>query len=863
MKKTFFTIALMAIGIITTTNAAEVNFGARSSYPSPPNWNTPAAETQPDGSITFSLTQDGVTFDLNVRGVTNFVPTVSANDVGIIKFSNGGGVGVKGGTSSSADARISNNTSGNTGDDEYFIFTLSTSGLNLNSLSMNNLHMRYSTSTRNLKFVDQNGVSVSLENTGTDDNYDYGDLPGLASLSTNNISSWSLAVGMIDNAVTAANVVAALGQITFTYEPENSFVSDYSGTLRLGTGETTSESYTNSPVTWDATTANWGVGPDATQSAWTNWIRGSDAIFGGTSNNRTVNLATNLNVVVDEFENAGDSTLHLTGINNSLEIITITNKLRTALAKPSRWISLNDVNVGGTFNVQNVGRITFTLGAGVEAGTDISYEDLGDIVFNGTTTDFNDLTVSVNGGQIFNQSASDKTLGSLSGNGSIRLNGSDTLTINNITVGGISNVASFAANDSSVGNLQLGSGTHNFSINPSTATADQLAIGTGTNIFGGDLVVIAVNNNEFKVGDSFKLFDAGAYAGAFNSVVLPTNNLPAGAEFFTDDLGVDGTISVGEPGVAYKGINFTDFNVSTWEDGLTETSGSITNEEGTIVTLTLSVVAPNTTHYHVKLYETSIAGLGGTGSSKSRLDSGVAAGKADDEEIRFKVSVDTIPGGTPADSIVFQSMGMEYFGATDAGEFSDRFGASVLLTNGGSTVYARDLSGIEALAIDNVDDWVLDLAARESAGDVQSAFSMEWIKFSIGYQVISPFDLWSEGYGLVEDKFGDDDKDGVSNLAEFGLKGDPTNSIDKGVYDIAAVEQGGTNMLEYIHVERKDGSVDYSYVLTGNLVHGPWTTNSGIYEIGSGDYDADYNIVTNQTTTDLDAKFIKLLVEEN
>jgi hypothetical protein len=126
----------------------------------------------------------------------------------------------------------------------------------------------------------------------------------------------------------------------------------------------------------------------------------------------------------------------------------------------------------------------------------------------------------------------------------------------------------------------------------------------------------------------------------------------------------------------------------------------------------------------------------------------------------------------------------------------------------------------------------------------------------------SAYDIWEASFSLVEGADGDDDKDGVSNLYEFGLKGDPTNSADTGIAGFDMTEQGGTNAFKYIHVQRKDGSLDYSLILTENLVFGPWATNSG-FTVTSGSYDADFNMVTNTTSTVEAQKFIKLLIEEN
>jgi hypothetical protein len=775
VKKTLLATTLLTAGIMAAAQAAEVRFGGLGSagWNNEPNWLTPAKTDEPDGSTTYSLTQDGVTFDLNIRGVTNFASIGSAVDVGIFPFANGAGMGINGGTSVSANGRISNNTAGNTGDDEYFIFTLSTSGLDLTSLSMTSLNIRYNTASRNMRFVDQNDISYSVQ--GHADDYSYFDLTGLTPLSLANVESWTLAVGMIDNNIAAPNIVSALGNIIFNYEVESSIVTNYSGQLWLGTGETAGESYTNSPAAWDSGSALWGLGPVASQSLWTNWIDGSDALINGTTNARFVTLATNLNVVVDELEWSGDAALWLTGVSNSSETITVTNQLITALAKQSRWIYINNANLGGSFELKNVGRLNFQDQAGVEPGTQITIADNSAVAFNGTTSDFTELSVSANGSQVYNQSVSDKTLGSLSGNGELRLQAGSTLTINGITVGGVSNVATITAHADSEGNLQMGSGTHNFSLNPATAYGDHLAIGSGTNFFGGDLVVIAVNTNTLSIGDAFQLFDAGTYAGSFNSIVLPTNNLPDGAEWNIDDLTVDGTISVANPGYNYKIFNFTDFfGVSTWaQTNAPYTEGSITNAQGTILTLRISMVEHDNVsvafNYQMWPYNTSFGGLRRTtadgGNNNARLDAFETDGttnRANDEIIQLELFV----SGTPVDALAMKDLQLSSFGLDKVAEFNDGINTNTLVDSGGSDVVSYDdvLSGLTPLSLANVGSWTLQVASRDNGTTAINAFSFDNFRFSIGYQTQSLYELWSEAYELVEGADGDDDDDGMSNL---------------------------------------------------------------------------------------------------
>jgi autotransporter-associated beta strand protein len=65
---------------------------------------------------------------------------------------------------------------------------------------------------------------------------------------------------------------------------------------------------------------------------------------------------------------------------------------------------------------------------------------------------------------------------------------------------------------------------------------------SGTLTEGGTLNVTNFNGTTFVVGDSFKLFNAGTYSGAFNNFILPP--LSAGLGWNTSALNASGTLSV-------------------------------------------------------------------------------------------------------------------------------------------------------------------------------------------------------------------------------------------------------------------------------------------------------------------------------
>ncbi len=125
---------------------------------------------------------------------------------------------------------------------------------------------------------------------------------------------------------------------------------------------------------------------------------------------------------------------------------------------------------------------------------------------------------------------------------------------------------------------------------------------------------------------------------------------------------------------------------------------------------------------------------------------------------------------------------------------------------------------------------------------------------------------WASDYDLVGGALGDDDNDGLSNLAEYGLNGNPTNSGVNGFSPVSVTgTDGGTNWLYYIHPERNDPGLKYSLETDTDLVSAPGWTNAN-YEVRGTAVDGfgtGFNAVTNRISTDDEAKqFIKLSVEQ-
>jgi hypothetical protein len=109
----------------------------------------------------------------------------------------------------------------------------------------------------------------------------------------------------------------------------------------------------------------------------------------------------------------------------------------------------------------------------------------------------------------------------------------------------------------------------------------------------------------------------------------------------------------------------------------------------------------------------------------------------------------------------------------------------------------------------------------------------------------------------------DYDGDGMVNLVEYALGGNPTVADSAALLPFFAgsIESGGTNWMEYVYRRRLDADLrrlSYEVVRSTDLVTGSWTS-SGIVDGGSGPIDGEFESVTNLISTAVEsAQFIKL-----
>jgi autotransporter-associated beta strand protein len=200
---------------------------------------------------------------------------------------------------------------------------------------------------------------------------------------------------------------------------------------------------------------------------------------------------------------------------------------------------------------------------------------------------------------------------------------------------------------------------------------------------------------------------------------------------------------------------------------------------------------------------------------------------------------------------------------------NDTIDDAATLILGTSSAFAMDFTGeerIAALSLDNgatfVNFGTYDASALTGLGD--GTYTGTGV-LNVAAAGSTGYDVWADSYSLTGGKTDDDDNDGLLNVYEYGLGGNPTNAADRGilpVYDLVKIDE--TNSFSYIHPQLKDenSGVSYKLALTTDLVNVPWTTNSGYVVLGTNvPASGDFDYVTNVTSTVDDSKFIRLVIE--
>jgi len=133
----------------------------------------------------------------------------------------------------------------------------------------------------------------------------------------------------------------------------------------------------------------------------------------------------------------------------------------------------------------------------------------------------------------------------------------------------------------------------------------------------------------------------------------------------------------------------------------------------------------------------------------------------------------------------------------------------------------------------------------------------------------SPYDTWWADYGLSGNDtnyFAHTDTDGMNQLLEYALGGNPTNDDASSVLPVSdMVDIGGTNWLEYVYRRRTDAigrGLGYWLELNTNLISGSWSSN-GYVEVNTGPLETGFESVTNRIEADGTNQFVRLMISND
>jgi hypothetical protein len=133
----------------------------------------------------------------------------------------------------------------------------------------------------------------------------------------------------------------------------------------------------------------------------------------------------------------------------------------------------------------------------------------------------------------------------------------------------------------------------------------------------------------------------------------------------------------------------------------------------------------------------------------------------------------------------------------------------------------------------------------------------------------SLYQEWAAAAGLTSSNnaYGaDPDEDGLDNLYEYGVGGEPTNGADQGFVPVTGMaEAGGTNWMTYVYARRAavpDRGLDYYLETDADLVSAPSWTNGNYEVVGTDVTGGDFDYVTNRVSTAAEAvQFIQLSIK--
>lgn len=353
-------------------------------------------------------------------------------------------------------------------------------------------------------------------------------------------------------------------------------------------------------------------------------------------------------------------------------------------------------------------------------------------------------TLTVNGGTFLMNANAAAAGGNVTVGASGTLGGTGTLggnvTVNGKLAPGNNAIGSLVCN----GNVTLNAASTTLIEINKTANTKDLLDGNATLTYGGTLQVTNLSG-ALVLNDSFKIFDATTYAGAFSSFILPTLN--SGLAWSTASLVTNGTITVISSGAlppapdaptnliatatSYSQINLTWNDVST-----NETSFLIERSTNNVSYTQIASVSAGSTSY-------SDTGLAGSTTYYYRVRASNTGGNSPYSNIASATTPVAPPGlvwrGDGAGNVWDMNTTANWRSNGVASVFPD--GLAAIFDDSGSNNVAVSLSGLIAPSS-------VSVTATKNytfAGTGSLSNSMQLIKTGSGTLTISSAQLYSGG----------------------------------------------------------------------------------------------------------------------
>lgn len=249
---------------------------------------------------------------------------------------------------------------------------------------------------------------------------------------------------------------------------------------------------------------------------------------------------------------------------------------------------------------------------------------------------------------------------------------------------------------------------------------------------------------------------------------------------------------------------------------------------------------------------------------------GTLAGGTGPDRGWFEVNLDMLAGGSG--EMVFDALDCTLFD----GYLNDNFAINFDRGNTGSITFGSKLTSGGTISALGIWQAMIDNEQVSIDGVVETNASMFTIT-QIGQGSILKLDdgstqtpteaysSWIDGFDVADPSMtADSDSDGLSNLSEYALLGDPSDPASQGQSaEISVVDESGTNWFYYVHFERTDkSSVGLTYTPEQTSVLGAGWSVAGIDPVDSGAGPAGFNAVTSKVSMAADdQKFLHVKIE--